>query len=85
MNTPPPPSPITGETTFDDIEDLVADGLITLYMEENNVEEYLRTARETTEVRRSLYLPNKLEPIVEKSTEQSEPRPPPLPPRCRQL
>ena len=36
---------ISGEKTFDEIDDLVADGLITLYMEANNVEEYLQTAR----------------------------------------
>ena len=37
----------TGEKPFDTIEDLVQDGLITLYMENNNVEEYLQSARET--------------------------------------
>ena len=49
---PPPPSPplsflILGEKPFETIEDLVQDGLITLHMEANNVEEYLRSARET--------------------------------------
>ena len=68
-----------GETTFDDIEDLVADGLIALYMEENNVDEYLKSARESTEVRRTSVLPNIIEPVQEK--ERSEPLPPPLPPR----
>ncbi len=38
---------ITGEKPFDSIEDLVQDGLIILYMEANNVEEYLQSARET--------------------------------------
>ena len=37
-----------GEKPFDTIEDLVQDGLITLYMEANNVEEYLQTARTRT-------------------------------------
>ncbi len=51
-------------------------------MEENNVDEYLKSARETTEVKRTSLLPNKLEPILEKQgLEQSEPLPPPLPPR----
>ncbi len=36
-----------GEKPFETIEDLVQDGLITLHMEANNVEEYLRSARET--------------------------------------
>ena len=37
-----------GEKPFDTIEDLVQDGLITLYMEANNVEEYLQSARSRT-------------------------------------
>lgn len=46
---PPPPSFFynAGEKPFETIEDLVQDGLITLHMEANNVEEYLRSARET--------------------------------------
>lgn len=36
-----------GEKPFDTVEDLVQDGLITLYMEANNVEEYLQSARQT--------------------------------------
>jgi hypothetical protein len=39
---------LVGEKPFDTIEDLVQDGLITLYMEANNVEEYLQTARRRT-------------------------------------
>ena len=40
--------PITaGEKPFDTIEDLVQDGLITLYMEANNVDLYLKSARES--------------------------------------
>ena len=38
---------LVGEKPFETIEDLVQDGLITLHMEANNVEEYLRSARET--------------------------------------
>lgn len=41
-----PHSP-TGEKPFDTVEDLVQDGLITLYMEANNVEDYLQSARQT--------------------------------------
>jgi len=41
-----------GEKPFETIEDLVQDGLITLYMEANNVEDYLQTARETRSLRR---------------------------------
>lgn len=37
-----------GEKSFDTIEDLVQDGLITLYMEANNVEDYLQSARRRT-------------------------------------
>lgn len=37
-----------GEKPFDTIVDLVQDGLITLYMEANNVEDYLQTARRRT-------------------------------------
>lgn len=37
-----------GEKPFDTIEDLVQDGLITLYMEANNVEDYLQSARTRT-------------------------------------
>lgn len=37
-----------GEKPFDTIEDLVQDGLITLYMEANNVEDYLQSARRRT-------------------------------------
>ena len=37
----------SGEKPFETIEDLVQDGLITLYMEANNVEDYLQSARET--------------------------------------
>ncbi|KAL5473980.1 hypothetical protein EMCRGX_G028550 [Ephydatia muelleri] len=36
-----------GEKPFDTIEDLVQDGLITLYMEANNVELYLKSAKES--------------------------------------
>jgi hypothetical protein len=39
---------LVGEKPFDTIEDLVQDGLITLYMEANNVEDYLQTARKRT-------------------------------------
>ena len=47
--THPPSYPLSaGEKPFDTIEDLVQDGLITLYMEANNVEEYLQTARRRT-------------------------------------
>lgn len=66
------------------MEDLVADGLITLHMEANNVDEYLQSARESTKTRQSL-LPNQLEPISEllnhKENNNSDPLPPPLPPR----
>lgn len=37
-----------GEKPFDTIVDLVQDGLITLYMEANNVEDYLQSARRRT-------------------------------------
>ncbi len=43
----PPSQPLVGEKPFETIEDLVQDGLITLYMEVNNVEDYLKSARET--------------------------------------
>lgn len=45
------PLPI-GEKPFDTIEDLVQDGLITLYMEANNVDLYLKSARESRSVHR---------------------------------
>lgn len=38
---------LLGEKPFDTIEDLVQDGLITLYMEANNVELYLKSAKES--------------------------------------
>lgn len=41
------PGLCVGEKPFDTVEDLVQDGLITLYMEANNVEEYLQSARQT--------------------------------------
>lgn len=64
------------------MEDLVADGLIALHMEANNVDEYLQTARESTKTRQSL-LPHQMEPIGEGQNDKnsSDPRPPPLPPR----
>ena len=65
------------------MEDLVTDGLITLYMEDHNVEEYLRTARESTEVRRSIIVPG-LETIPENHMDENlenRDMPPPLPPR----
>ena len=37
----------TGEKKFDSVEDLVADGLITLHMEKNNVMSYIEESRET--------------------------------------
>lgn len=43
-----------GEKPFDTVEDLVQDGLITLYMEANHVEEYLQSARQTRVVRQSV-------------------------------
>lgn len=43
-----PLSVAAGEKPFDTIEDLVQDGLITLYMEANNVEDYLQSARRRT-------------------------------------
>ena len=43
-------SPLPGEKPFDTIEDLVQDGLITLYMEANNVDLYLKSARESRSV-----------------------------------
>ena len=39
---------LTGEKPLDTIEELVQDGLITLYMEANNVEDYLQSARRRT-------------------------------------
>lgn len=39
---------VVGEKPFDTIKDLVHDGLITLYMEANNVEDYLQSARRRT-------------------------------------
>lgn len=42
-----------GEKPFDTVEDLVQDGLITLYMEANDVEEYLQSARQTRIIRQS--------------------------------
>ncbi len=45
--TTPHATPPTGEKPFETVEDLVQDGLITLYMEVNNVEDYLKSARET--------------------------------------
>ena len=41
-----------GEKPFETIEDLVQDGLITLYMEANHVEDYLKSARESRSLRR---------------------------------
>lgn len=72
-----------GDTSFENMEDLVTDGLITLYMEDHNVEEYLRTARESTEVRRSMIVPG-LETIPENRMDENlenRDMPPPLPPR----
>ncbi len=46
-----------GEKPFESVEDLVQDGLITLYMEANNVEEYLQSARETRSMRRRMPTP----------------------------
>ena len=81
--------PIIGEKTFESITDLVADGLITLYMEANNVEEYLKSARECTNLRKVSVLSG---PAIElaidlerdegvHSEEADETPPPPLPPR----
>lgn len=42
-----------GEKPFDTVEDLVQDGLITLYMEANDVEQYLQSARQTRIIRQS--------------------------------
>ena len=41
-----------GEKPFETIEDLVQDGLITLYMEANHVEDYLKSARESRSLQR---------------------------------
>ena len=38
---------LLGEKKFDSVEDLVADGLITLHMEKNNVMSYIEESRET--------------------------------------
>ena len=93
--TPPPPPPPPGEKPFDTIRDLVQDGLITLYMEANDVEDYLQTAR-----RRTLHLTSSIslppappslvrplsssvqEPLFEEAEEEYTPSPPPrsLPP-----
>ena len=84
------PSILTvGEKTFENITDLVADGVITLYMEANNVEEYLKSAREYTNLRKVSCISG---PAVElavdperdegvHSEEADETPPPPLPPR----
>ena len=45
------------------MEDLVQDGLITLYMEANNVEEYLQSARQTRVVQRSSSIPSATDPL----------------------
>ena len=49
------------------------------------MEEYLKSARESTEVRterRSLYMPQKIpSPEDKKEGDEAGPRPPPLPPR----
>ena len=76
-----------GETTFDDIEDLVADGLITLHMELNNVEEYLKNAQESKRLSKDSYGVGAGIDTSAVSTEKLEPLPPPLPPRyvCLQL
>lgn len=68
---------------------MVADGVITLYMEANNVEEYLKSAREYTNLRKVSTLsgpaielavdPEKDEGVH--SEEADETPPPPLPPR----
>ena len=47
MSNTVPSQSLIGEKPFETIEDLVQDGLITLYMEVNNVEDYLKSARET--------------------------------------
>jgi hypothetical protein len=65
-----------GETSFDSIEDLVADGLITLFMEDNNVEEYLKNAQDK---RASTVVPAG-DPSGRNGLEL-EGTPPPLPPR----
>ena len=54
----------SGEKPFDTIEDLVQDGLITLYMEANNVEEYLQSARETRLEHTSVAEDRKEDPAV---------------------
>ncbi len=45
------------------MEDLVQDGLITLYMEANNVEEYLQSARQTRVVQRTSSIPGATDPL----------------------
>ena len=45
------------------MEDLVQDGLITLYMEANNVEEYLQSARQTRLVHQPSFNSTRSDPI----------------------
>ena len=52
-----------GEKPFESVEDLVQDGLITLYMEANHVEEYLQSARQTRIVQRSSSIQSATEPF----------------------
>ena len=66
------PSFFVGEKPFDTIVDLVQDGLITLYMEANNVEEYLQTAR-----RRTRHLTASSSSSYTSNTSTSLPRPHP--------
>lgn len=82
---------LSGEKTFEEIDDLVADGLITLYMEANNVEEYLQSARRKKSLTAVVSTPstvNMLEHNVKNSSSSgnglaSGPPlyPPPIPPR----
>lgn len=59
----PPSLPCAGEKPFDSVEDLVQDGLITLYMEANNVEEYLQSARQTRLVHKPSFNSTRSDPI----------------------
>lgn len=52
-----------GEKPFESVEDLVQDGLITLYMEANHVEEYLQSARNTRVIQRSSSIPSAVDPL----------------------
>lgn len=56
----------------------MADGLITLYMELNNVEEYLKNAQESKRLSKDSYGGSASGSIGSAPT---EPLPPPLPPR----